>query len=822
MGNSFNYSMNNNLNNSDIKDSKKKPAPAFYLSKKFPNYYNLTIEEVIQNFLKSKYDLLENKQLTQSLSKEFNLLLSASNKSSNNSIEKLNKREIEENIQKCLNSSNNKLNQDQKQLDNINDENIDMDDNKMKDEYVKQNNKDKNINKDNNNKYEQIIIKCNDNNNEAKTKNIFDNKENNQKDKLIKKKIGLDISNNSENNNTNNNNNNKILFLSDYNIYSCNEDSKENTNNNQDGENTISNTENIIYINTESDKKNDNNENSNESIEEKENETLFDNLSNKTDYGKLKGKNSSDSSSGSKKKKNNENDNNNINNDIKKNQKESDKNKKSSKASSKNNNRSHSKIRKYTEIEPSLITTQAASLMKDIRKEYKFKNCLGGGHFGTVRKAYKKTDKETFTYYAIKSIPMKNLSSNIDDFVKEVDIISTLDHPNIIKFYETYHDKFFFHIVMELCKGKEISYQMTYNGCMEEKKVVHIIFKVLLAIAHCHNRGITHRDLKPENILFDSMNPDAEIKLIDFGLSRKYDKEQKMHSILGTPYYVAPEVLKGEYDEKCDIWSIGSVTYLLLCGDPPFTGNSNNEIFKKIVNDKVKFNIYKWKNISNNAKDFVRICLNKNSIKRPSASEALNHPWFNNVLKEVHNFNNIKKEILINIKNYNINDKFKKMVLKYLINKLNEEEKSIYKAAFYAIDFNHNGFIRPQELKHSYDLLKIDITDEQIEYLFNILPYNKKLGMGYSEFIMAGVDQKKLFTKENLEDSFKYFDINKTGFIEYDNLNSALLRMGKKYVNSDDVISIINNVAKIIKKDEDNIEKYNKISKDDFMKIFLC
>ena len=276
---------------------------------------------------------------------------------------------------------------------------------------------------------------------------------------------------------------------------------------------------------------------------------------------------------------------------------------------------------------------------------------------------HKKKDKEVITYYAIKSIPMKNLSNNIDDFVKEVDIISTLDHPNIIKFYETYHDKCFFHIVMELCRGKEILYKMN-NGHMEEKNVVKIILKVLLAIAHCHNRGITHRDLKPENILFDSMKPDAEIKLIDFGLSRKYDKEQKMHSILGTPYYVAPEVLKGEYDEKCDIWSIGAVTYLLLCGEPPFTGNSNNEIFKKIVNDHIRFNFLKWKDISNNAKDFMKICLNKNSNKRPSACEALKHPWFVNELKEIHNFNCIKKEILINVKNFNINYKFKQMVFK--------------------------------------------------------------------------------------------------------------------------------------------------------------
>ena len=169
-----------------------------------------------------------------------------------------------------------------------------------------------------------------------------------------------------------------------------------------------------------------------------------------------------------------------------------------------------------------------------------------------------------------------------DDLVKEVDIISGLDHPNIIKFYETYHDECFFHIVMELCKGKEVFDNICNHGYLRENKVQNIIFKVLLAIAHCHSRGITHRDLKPENILFESLKADAEIKLIDFGLSRKYSKDEKMHTILGTPYYVAPEVLKGNYDEKCDIWSIGAMTYLMLCGDPPFTGDSNNEIFKNL------------------------------------------------------------------------------------------------------------------------------------------------------------------------------------------------------------------------------------------------
>ena len=767
MGIYYNNS-NNDLDNSEEFKSQNTEisAPEFYLNKKFPNHYNLSIEHVIQNFLKSKYDLLDNKQLTSSLSKEFNLLLSANSILSNNSIEK-------KNSKKSL-FNNKKINKTLSKTKS--DNNI----------IHKEKNKEISDNISGNPENISFSDKKNDNN---VLKNI----------NLI-----LDSSNNLENNNNNKKKKDKF-FLSDYNIYSCN-DSNRNNNNKVYEENCISDERNVILTNNEpnNNKTNDKDFDNNLS-DEKENENLFDNLSNKTEYNNIKGSKEI---------------NNKIEDDIK-NIKKVDKNKKSNKSSNKHR-KSSKKMRKYTEIEPSLIATKAASLMKDIRKEYKFKNCLGGGHFGTVRKAYKKTDKENITYYAIKSIPMKNLSNNIDDFVKEVDIISTLDHPNVIKFLETYHDKCFFHIVMELCKGKEILYQMTNNGCMEEKKVVNIILKVLLAIAHCHNRGITHRDLKPENILFDSMKPNADIKLIDFGLSRKYDKEQKMHSILGTPYYVAPEVLKGEYDEKCDIWSIGAVTYLLLCGEPPFTGNSNNEIFNKIVNDNIKFNFQKWKNISNNAKDFVRMCLKKNCSKRPSAGEALKHPWFANALKEIHNLNGIKKEILINVKNFNINYQFKQMVLKYLINTLTEEEKKSYKDAFYAVDFSHNGFILPEELKQAYDLLKINVTDEQINNLFNILPQKKKLGIGYSEFIMAGVDQKKLFTKDNLEDSFNYFDINKTGAIEYDNLNSALLRMGKKYVNSNDIISIINDVVKNIRNgnEYENKEKYYKISKEDFMKIF--
>ena len=464
------------------------------------------------------------------------------------------------------------------------------------------------------------------------------------------------------------------------------------------------------------------------------------------------------------------------------------------------------------------IKMKASSLMKDIRNEYKFLKPLGGGHFGTVRKAHRRGEKEPYQYFAIKSISIKNLSQkDYYDLVKEVDIISGLDHPNIIKFYETYHDAYYFHIVMELCKGKEVFDKIANHGFMPEKKVVNIIFKVLLAIAHCHSRGITHRDLKPENILFESLKPDAEIKLIDFGLSRKYAKDEKMHTILGTPYYVAPEVLKGEYDEKCDIWSIGAMTYLMLCGDPPFTGSSNSEIFKKIVKNEVKFNPYKWKNISSSAKDFVNLCLNKNASERPSASKAVEHKWFSNVVKETHSLKNLPKKILINIKNFNIVDKFKKMIIKYLINTMNGgEEINIYKNAFYALNYNHSGWIEPDELKKGYQLSNIDITDEEIEYLYSIIVEYPKRGIDYTEFLMAGIDKKELFTQDKIEKAFNYFDINKSGYIENEDLKEAFLKMGKEFTESDGINSIMNDAIQNLKNREDNKSMKSENDVNDF------
>mmetsp|Transcript_15070 Transcript_15070/g.12785 ORF Transcript_15070/g.12785 Transcript_15070/m.12785 type:complete len:287 (+) Transcript_15070:121-981(+) len=262
----------------------------------------------------------------------------------------------------------------------------------------------------------------------------------------------------------------------------------------------------------------------------------------------------------------------------------------------------------------------AITSFENIQKVYHLKRVLGHGHFGTVRLGISIAHKDR--KFAIKIVSKEKIKKELHLLKRELVILRKLDHPNLIRFYETYQDPKFFYFVMEYCEGGELFDRLAKFKQIDETEVAKIMRKAFSAVKHIHTIGIVHRDLKPENFMFKSNDPDSELKLIDFGLSKLFGDEpdKKMKSMVGTPLYAAPEVLNGEYDERCDNWSLGVMMYVLLSGNPPFDGDNTQEIFKKIMEGKYSMNGPEFKRVSRQAKDLISKLLIKNPDKRFTAS----------------------------------------------------------------------------------------------------------------------------------------------------------------------------------------------------------
>jgi len=211
---------------------------------------------------------------------------------------------------------------------------------------------------------------------------------------------------------------------------------------------------------------------------------------------------------------------------------------------------------------------------------------------------------------------------------REIDIMKKLQHPNIIQLMEVIDTPQTLYLVLEFAGGGELFDAIVNKGQYSEPEAINIVKQILEAIQYIHDNGIAHRDLKPENLLLaDSKDGKEFVKIADFGLSKDFG-EEALQTSCGTPDYVAPEVLMGEpYDMAVDIWSIGVITYVLLCGFPPFYGDVQKELFDNIMSGNYDFPDPEWTDVSEEAKDFIKKILVVNPAKRMTAEEALQHPW---------------------------------------------------------------------------------------------------------------------------------------------------------------------------------------------------
>jgi calcium-dependent protein kinase len=416
---------------------------------------------------------------------------------------------------------------------------------------------------------------------------------------------------------------------------------------------------------------------------------------------------------------------------------------------------------------------------EDILTKYNFEEQVGYGYFGTVKICVPKNDARK--KYACKSIDKSKLSpQKINNLIREIETLSMVDHPNIIKYFETYNDPKYFHIIMELCTGGELFDRISHVKQFTEKEACNIIFKIITAILHCHSLGIVHRDLKPENILYENKSDFSDIKIIDFGLSRQTLTAEDLHSIVGSPYYVAPEVLDGNYDKKCDIWSIGILTYCLLSGKPPFMAQDKQELYKKIKTEKPKFKSKVWNSITVEAIDFITLLLNKNPDKRPSARVALQSKWFKQIYQNDLSLKGLDPKILEKLKNFHQPKQFTRIILDFMVKKLNTKEIDELKKAFNILDEDRGGFIEFSELKKAFSFCGIDIKDDEIQAVLNHCNPKWKEKINYTSFIAAALDKKNLLNKDVLWETFRVFDTDQTGSISLLNIEKAIERTGKK------------------------------------------
>ncbi|XVF61129.1 hypothetical protein PTKIN_Ptkin08bG0104300 [Pterospermum kingtungense] len=383
---------------------------------------------------------------------------------------------------------------------------------------------------------------------------------------------------------------------------------------------------------------------------------------------------------------------------------------------------------------------------KHFCSKYELGDEVGRGHFGYTCAAKLKKGDLKGQQVAVKVIPKAKMTTAIaiEDVRREVKILRALSgHSNLVQFYDAYEDHDNVYIVMELCEGGELLDRiLSRGGKYTEDDAKAVMIQILNVVAFCHLQGVVHRDLKPENFLFMSKDENSQLKAIDFGLSDFVKPDERLNDIVGSAYYVAPEVLHRSYTTEADVWSIGVIAYILLCGSRPFWARTESGIFRAVLKADPSFDEAPWPSLSSEARDFVKRLLNKDPRKRLTAAQALSHPW-------IKNYNNVKMPLDILIfklmKAYLRSSSLRKAALRALSKTLTVDELFYLKEQFALLEPNKNGTISLENikvalLKNATDAMKDSRIPEFLASL-NALQYRR---MDFDEFCAAALSVHQL------------------------------------------------------------------------------
>lgn len=414
--------------------------------------------------------------------------------------------------------------------------------------------------------------------------------------------------------------------------------------------------------------------------------------------------------------------------------------------------------------------------LSDVRVKYHIvAKEIGHGHYGVVRKCQ---NRETKEWFAIKSI-RKSKVNKIEVLLREIEILEQVDHPNIINLMEVHEDVKYLHLITELCTGGElfdriIAKTNSDEGHFSEKDAACLIRSILVAIKYCHEeKQIVHRDLKPENFLFENSDENSNIKIIDFGLSRHDDQAfGVMQTKVGTPYYVAPEVLKREYTKSCDIWSIGVISYILLCGYPPFYGDSDTQIFDSVRSGTYDYPSPDWDEISQSAKDFIGCLLKLDPSKRLTASEALEHQWLLDLESNQGSQMSYTGKKTAEFQKYMGMKKLQKAAMAHISSSLTKAEVGSLGQLFGEIDQNKDGIISLEELAKA-----VESGNFSGSFLDGLRKLQEDLKLSkentcifWKDFLAATMDKSIMIQNDKIQLAFDKFKRSDSNYLSVEDL----------------------------------------------------
>ena len=415
--------------------------------------------------------------------------------------------------------------------------------------------------------------------------------------------------------------------------------------------------------------------------------------------------------------------------------------------------------------------------------KYKVISKLGEGSYGTVYLAINIMTKAKVSMKKINKV--KDNEINELEIKNEIDILKKLDHPNVLKILEFYSTHKAYYIITGYCSKGELYSQITYK--FSEHQLAVLFYQVFSGLLYLHSNHIVHRDLKLENILISDIENDILtdnkyfwVKIIDFGTAKIFEKNKSEKVVVGSSYYIAPEVLNKKYNEKCDTWSVGVILYMFLVGRAPFDGDNDDEIIQNIKNGCFNSEHHKLQSASNEVQDLVKQLLEVNVANRLSAAEALKHPWFVK-FDSKRLYKNIevnKVEMYIDrLMHYQINSKFQQMVLAFIVHNVpdSEETKDILKI-FRQFNENDDGKLTKNELFNGLaKYVKTNKLKQYINDLFLILDGAGRGYIEYEEFLRACIDKHNVLSDEHLVYAFNFFDKNNIGRINVEAIKANFI-----------------------------------------------